>query len=209
MKNLLNCLKMNNNRFEYLRIFQALAMIFIALALLQGCRQDHTPKPRGYFRIDMPEKQYASFDKAYPYSFEYPAYARIIPDTRPSSEPFWIDIDFPGFRGRIHISYKQVRGNLSEYLDDSRAFVVKHIPKAEAINDSLIYRPEDRVYGLIYYIEGAQAATACQFFLTDSVSHFLRGALYFDVTPNNDSLAPVIRFIESDIRHLLNTFEWN
>jgi len=182
--------------------------VIIILLLFAGCEQNYIPKPRGYFRIDLPEKQYIRFDSTHPYSFEYPAYARVIPDNRPSSEPFWMNLDFPGFKGTIHISYKKVDGNLVEYLEDARTFVVKHIPKADAINDSLIYRPEDRVYGLIYYIGGAGAASPCQFFVTDSSSRFLRGALYFNVPPNNDSLAPVIDFIREDIRHMLKTFKW-
>jgi gliding motility-associated lipoprotein GldD len=182
--------------------------IFSLLILAASCRDDYSPKPRGYFRIDLPEKSFTRFDTTYPYSFEYPAYARLIPDTRGASEPFWLNVDFPGFQGRIHLSYKKVDGNLATYLEDARTFVVKHIPKAESIEDSLIYRPEDRVYGLIYYIEGSQAASSCQFFVTDSTSHFVRGALYFNVSPNNDSLAPVIRFIESDIRHMIATFRW-
>jgi gliding motility-associated lipoprotein GldD len=179
-------------------------LVFIAW----GCHQDYAPKPRGYFRIDLPEKNYRVFDSIYPYSFEYPVYATILADTRASSEPYWINIDFPQFNGQVHISYKPVNGNLGEYLEDARTFVVKHIPKAEAINDSLILRPEDRVFGLLYYIEGNQAASPCQFFVTDSSAHFLRGALYFNIAPNNDSLAPVIRFIEADIRHMLATFRW-
>ena len=175
---------------------------------MAGCNEDYTPKPRAYFRIDFPEKNYAVFDSTYPYSFEYPVYARIAPDTRPGSEPYWMNIDFPAYHGRIHISYKPVSQNLDEYLEDSRTFVLKHIPKADAIDDSLVYRPEDRVFGLIYYIEGSQAASSCQFFVTDSSSRFLRGALYFDVQPNNDSLAPVIEFIREDIRHMLKTFRW-
>lgn len=189
-------------------IFNFCTTIFILVLILSGCRQDYSPKPRGYFRIDLPEKQYARFDSAYPYSFEYPVYAKITADKRTTSEPFWINIDFPDFQGRIYISYKPVKNNLTEYLEDSRTFVVKHIPKAEAIEDSLIYRPEDKVFGLIYYIEGSQAASPCQFFLTDSSSNFLRGALYFNVSPNNDSLAPVLTFIEEDIRHLVSTFHW-
>ena len=176
--------------------------------LMPSCNEEYAPKPRGYFRIDFPEKSYIRFDTAFPYTFEYPAYASVVPDTRPSSDPYWINVDFPQFKGRIHISYKPVHHNLNEFLEDSRTFVVKHIPKAEAIDDSLIYRPEDRVFGLVYYIEGAQAASPCQFFVTDSSSHFLRGALYFNVTPNNDSLAPVIDFIREDIRHMIQTFRW-
>ena len=185
-----------------------LILVLILIFVLAGCRQDYTPKPRGYFRIDLPEKQYVRFDSAYPYSFEYPVYAKVTADNRASSEPYWINIDFPGFQGRIYISYKPVKNNLTEYLEDARTFVVKHIPKAEAIDDSLIYRPEDRVFGLVYYIEGSQAASPCQFFVTDSSENFLRGALYFNVSPNNDSLAPVLAFIEEDIRHLVDTFHW-
>jgi gliding motility-associated lipoprotein GldD len=189
-------------------LFFILFTFTVLLFSLNSCREDYSPKPRGYFRIDFPEKQYVRFDTTYPYTFEYPAYARVVPDDRPSSEPFWVNIDFPQFRGRIHISYKPVHENLPQYLEDARTFVVKHIPKAEAIEDSLIYRPEDRVFGLVYYIDGMQAASSCQFFVTDSTSKFLRGALYFNVSPNNDSLAPVISFIRDDIRHMLKTFRW-
>jgi gliding motility-associated lipoprotein GldD len=184
-------------------------LVVVVSLLITGCDQDYTPKPRGYFRIDFPEKKYIAFDTTYPYRFEYPVYARVIPDTRATSEPYWINVDFPQYNGRIHISYKPVHENLNVFLEDSRTFVVKHIPKADAINDSLIYRPDDRVFGLIYYIEGTQAASSCQFFLTDSASRFLRGALYFNVAPNNDSLAPVIDFIREDIRHMIRTFQWN
>ena len=85
---------------------------------------------------------------------------------------------------------------------------MKHIPKADAIEDSLIYIPERKVFGLIYDIEGSGAASPCQFFVTDSTTHFLRGALYFNIVPNNDSLAPVIGFIRQDILHMLKTFRW-
>jgi gliding motility-associated lipoprotein GldD len=189
-------------------IFILAGIIASVAVLIPSCSEEYAPKPRGYFRIDLPEKSYTRFDTAYPYTFEYPEYASVVPDTRPSSDPYWINVDFPQFKGRIHISYKPVHENLNEFLEDSRTFVVKHIPKADAIDDSLIYRPEDRVFGLIYYIEGAQAASPCQFFVTDSSSRFLRGALYFNVMPNNDSLAPVIDFIREDIRHMITTFSW-
>jgi gliding motility-associated lipoprotein GldD len=195
-------------RAKNIILFLILTSSLTFTIFLPGCREDYAPKPRGYFRIDFPEKEYAKFDTTYPYTFEYPVYAKVVPDTRASSEPYWVNIDFPQYQGRIHISYKPVNNNLSGFLEDARTFVVKHIPKADAIDDSLVYRPEDRVFGLVYYIEGSQAASPCQFFVTDSSAHFLRGALYFNVTPNNDSLAPVIDFISEDIRHMLITFKW-
>lgn len=182
--------------------------ILAVTALIAACDGTYVPKPRGFFRIDLPDKEYRLFDTTYPYSFEYPVYAKIEPDKRPGSEPYWINIDFPQFHGKIHVSYKAIDKNLDQYLEDTRTFVVKLIPKADAINDSLIYEPARKVYGLVYDIEGTNAASPCQFFVTDSTSHFLRGALYFDFSPDNDSLAPVIRFIRKDIDHLISTFTW-
>jgi gliding motility-associated lipoprotein GldD len=184
------------------------ASLLTATVVLFSCEPSYVPKPRGYFRIDLPEKSYRIFDTIFPFTFEYPTYARVVPDMRKSSEPFWLNIEFPGFNGTIYVSYKPVKGNLVEYLEDTRTFVMKHIPKADAIEDSLVQRPDARVYGLLYDIEGSGAASPCQFFVTDSSSHFLRGALYFNGSPNNDSLAPVISFIREDIVHLLETFKW-
>jgi gliding motility-associated lipoprotein GldD len=180
----------------------------VLLIFVSACNEQYTPKPRGYFRIDLPSHEYVTLDSIHPFSFEYPVYARLSPDPFAPDEPFWLNVDFPAFKGRIHLSYKEIDNNLSEYLEDSRQFVMKHIPKASAIDDSLIYDPVRKVYGLIYHIDGMGAASPCQFFVTDSIKHFVRGALYFDVVPNNDSLAPVISFINEDIDHLLSTIEW-
>jgi len=183
-------------------------LIMVLLIFVSACNEQYTPKPRGYFRIDLPSHEYVTLDSIHPFSFEYPVYARLSPDPFAPDEPFWLNVDFPAFKGRIHLSYKEIDNNLSEYLEDSRQFVMKHIPKASAIDDSLIYDPVRKVYGLIYHIDGMGAASPCQFFVTDSIKHFVRGALYFDVVPNNDSLAPVISFINEDIDHLLSTIEW-
>jgi gliding motility-associated lipoprotein GldD len=183
-------------------------LLILAVVVLYACNEQYTPKPRGYFRIDLPEHEYTLFDSTFPYMFEYPVYAVLSPDPYAPGEPYWLNVEFPAFKGRLHLSYKKVNGNLVEYLEDSRQFVMKHIPKASAINDSLLLDRNKKIYGLIYYIEGMGAASPCQFFLTDSADHFVRGALYFNVIPNNDSLAPVIDFLEEDIRHMLSTFEW-
>lgn len=183
-------------------------LLFVLFIAFQACNEQYTPKPRGYFRIDLPEHEYAVLDSSFPYTFAYPVYAQLNPDPFAPDEPYWLNIDFPMFKGRIHLSYKEIDNNLTQYLEDSRQFVMKHIPKASAIDDSLIYDPERNIYGIAYFIDGMGAASPCQFFITDSVNHFVRGALYFEVSPNNDSLAPVIAFIKADIDHMLATFKW-
>jgi gliding motility-associated lipoprotein GldD len=183
-------------------------LVFVIVVVLVGCDENYSPKPRGYFRIDLPEHEYIPFDTTFPYAFEYPVYANVTPDPFSPEEQYWININFPEYKGKIHLSYKEVDGNLVDYLEDSRQFVMKHIPKASGIEDSLILDRDRKMYGLVYNIDGMGAASPCQFFITDSTDHFVRAALYFDVVPNNDSLAPVIDFIKKDIEHLLATFRW-
>ncbi|MEZ5198570.1 MAG: gliding motility lipoprotein GldD [Bacteroidales bacterium] len=180
----------------------------LLLLLTVSCDQEYYPKPMGYFRIDLPEKTYNKFDTTFPYSFEYPSYSIILPDDDPKAEPYWINMFFPGFKGTLHISYKIVDGNLNEYLEDTRTMVMKHIPKASAIENKEFIYGKATVYGLTYSISGVSAASPYQFYLTDSTKNFVRGALYFNVVPNNDSLAPVIDFLKEDINHMIETFKW-
>lgn len=186
-----------------------LALLIIVSFLAIRCGNDPMPKPNGYFRLDMPERDYQDFDSTFPYAFEYPVYAEIKKDNYSPEEPYWINIIFPQFKGIIHLSYKSVNDtNLIDYLEDSRTFVMKHIPKASAIYDSLIFDRDRNIFGLVYEIQGSNAASPYQFFVTDSVNHFVRGALYFNVVPNNDSLQPIIQFLKKDIDHLIETFRW-
>lgn len=180
-------------------------LIVIALA---GCKDNFTPKPRGFFRIDMPERAYKQLDSIFPYKFEYPKYSRITNDPHSPHERYWINVDFPRFKGRLHLSYKAVNNNLSTFSEDAHSMVMKHIPKASAIEELKIENAENKVYGLVYDIQGTGAASPFQFYLTDSSKHFVRGALYFSTLPNNDSLAPVIDFLKEDIMHMLETMEW-
>jgi gliding motility-associated lipoprotein GldD len=66
---------------------------------------------------------------------------------------------------------------------------------------------ENGVSGM-YFDLGGNTATANQFFLTDTTNHFLRGALYFNASPNADSLGIVNDFLKKDLEHLINTLRW-
>jgi gliding motility-associated lipoprotein GldD len=185
---------------------------FGLLVWLMACNSTFTPKPRGYFQIPFPEKKYQVFaEPGYPYSFEYPVYAKVIKDTTffdsAAENPWWINIEFPLFSSRIYVSYKDLTKNeFSKLVNDAFNLTYKHTYKAASIDDSLMATPNG-VHGVFFKV-GGNAATANQFFLTDSVHHFLRGALYFDVTPNEDSLLPVNQFLLKDMEHLINTFKW-
>ena len=186
-------------------------LILIPLLLVLGlssCDQEYVPKPRGYFRIDLPAKTYSEFiPDACPFQFQIPTYSKIVKDPSPKAEPCWMNIEFPQFKGTVYLSYKPVHGNLEKFIEDSRALSFKHIPKASGIEEEAIADPEKHLYGTIYHVKG-NAASSVQFYLTDSTSHFLRGSLYFYAIPNPDSLAPVNDFLAADIQHLVETFRW-
>jgi len=187
-------------RFRYVFFLFAIAAAF-------SCQNDYTPKPRGYFRIDLPKKKYQKSPNRLPYSFELPAKSLIISSRTTADELYWINIEYPQYKATVHLSYKKINGNLQQYINDSRGFVYKHTIKADAITEEVFTNNEKKVYGIKYTIKG-DAASNTQFYLTDSTKNFLRGALYFNVAPNKDSLAPVLKYINEDIIHLIETFEW-
>lgn len=195
--------------FLYLPAF---ALLCCFCAIISSCNSDYTPKPRGYFKIQFPKKQYQVFNQpGYPYSFEYPVYSSVLKDSsffgEATENPWWINIDFPQFNGRVYVSYKEIGNNkFDKLVNDAFTMTNKHNIKAYSIDDSLINTPNN-VHGIFFKV-GGEVATANQFFLTDSTRHFLRGALYFDATPNEDSLGIVNRFLMEDVRHLINTFKW-
>jgi len=189
--------------------FIILSGLFIISMGISSCGNDnYVPKPRGHFRIDLPEKKFIDFDSSFPYAFEHPVYSVINPYKTGNPEPYWINIDFPVFGARINISYKKVHNNLDTLLQDADLLAHKHIPKANDIKYEPVKIDSAKVYGLIYEITGTGVASPFQFYLTDSIDNYLRGALYFNVAPNNDSLSPVIDFIKEDILHMINTFRW-
>lgn len=196
-----------NNHMLLVRSFAI--FLLVSCFLFQSCADDEviSPKPRTYFRLSFPEKHYVKYEGACPFSCEIPAYSKMNIDSGATAEPCWLNLDFPSFHGRLHLSYKPVNGNIDSYLEQTYTMTSRHQIKASGIAEQLISKDAAHVHGLIYNVEG-NAASSLQFFLTDSTRHFIRGALYFYAVPNTDSIKPVIDFIQKDIQHLVETFEW-
>ncbi len=217
-----------------LRLFfcnRYLIVLVILAALIFSCNSTYTTKRPGFFRINFPERKYTGFAKeGVPYSFEYPVYANIVQDTtyfdnNPDNNK-WYNIDFPTFGAKIFLSYKEIGGkslykvkqpngiykdslginNFDKMVGDAFKLTYKNDVVATSINDSLMHTPNG-VTGIFFRV-GGNAATAKQFFLSDTTKHFIRGALYFDVTPNADSLKIVQDFLQADLDHIINSFRW-
>jgi gliding motility-associated lipoprotein GldD len=179
-----------------------------------GCKEVSVPKPAGFFRIDLPPREYVIFDnrkdkhKDLPFTFEYPAYGKLSTEEENSNKPGWLNIEFPSFKAKIYLTYKDINNNFESLMDQTYRMNVKnHISKADAIKEQVISNQENKVYGILYDLKG-NTASAVQFYVTDSIKHYLRGSLYFAAEPDADSLEPVINFFRGDIVHLIETLKW-
>jgi len=212
-------------------VLKKILISFVACSFVASCNSPYVSKKRGYFNIELPVHAYRKFDvKDFPFSFEYPLYAEIVKDSSyfdvSSESPYWINIDFAQFHSKIFLSYKSVGGTsiykikradgsysdsnainiYDKLVNDAYTLTNKNNVVSNSISDSLF--KTDNGIGGVFFKVGGNAATAKQFFLTDTSRHFLRGALYFDVAPNVDSLKLIQDFIQIDINHMLQTFKW-
>ena len=190
-------------------------LMFISLGILfQACEDViYSPKPRGFPKVIYPEKNYVPFEADYcDFSFERPDYSVIQQDTlffeAKPIHPCWFDVFIPQFDARIHCSYYPIdeNNNFDKLTNDAFVMANKHNLKANFIDDLVIRKPNG-VGGIVFNIEGP-VASSFQFFLSDTTSHFFRGALYFNTQARPDSLKPVIEFVKTDVMHMINTFEW-
>ena len=151
-----------------------MAAALLASALIfAGCDHPTVPKPKGYFRIDLPQKSYVHFDSPCSYSIEYPEYAVINLHPMAATDTCWMDIEFPSLKAKIHLTYFDINDNLASLTELSREMAYKHTPKAEAIDEKLWTDESAGVYGMLYDLKG-NTASAVQFFVTDSIRHFVR-----------------------------------
>jgi gliding motility-associated lipoprotein GldD len=183
-------------------------VLSVGLALwFVSCGKDTQPRPRGFFRIDFPEKSYTRFSSDCSFSMEIPQYGKIRKVSQTNRDNCWYNLVIPAYKATIHLTYKDIHKDLSFFSEDIRNLAYKHIVKADDIEEFVVSRPADRVYGIIYKISG-NTASNISFYVTDSTSHFLSGSLYFLAEPNKDSLAPAIKFFSQDVVHLTETLVW-
>lgn len=195
-----------------MRIKGGLLLLFglVLISCGSGDQNDsYVPKPKGYNRIVLPPHTYQKLDAEHPYTFEHSTSAVILPDTFPQAEKHWIFIYYPRFNANIQLTYKEIRNDparLKDFIDDAYKLASKHQIRASALQEQTIKTQTGRT-ATLFRLEG-DVPTPFQFYTTDSTTHYLRGAIYFPTATKNDSLAPVIDFIQKDALRLLNTLRW-
>lgn len=170
-----------------------------------SCADDPQPKPRGYLSLDYPEATYNSFNAGCPYTFEVNELATL--NRAPGGKECWVNLNYDLLNGTIFLTYQPVKGNLDSLLRDAQKLPLQHTIKADAIEGSIYTNPYNQTYGMFYEVSG-DAASQAQFYLTDSVQHFLTGSIYFNARPNFDSIIPAAAYLKQDMRHLMETVQW-
>ena len=177
-------------------------LVLFFSVLFLSCNNDYTPKPKALIKFDLPKKEYVKIAMDCPFDFELPVYGHL----KKKSNNCLLDIVFPNQNGILYLSYFSLENNLNNHIEQSQNLAYKHNVIANAITEQFYVNDSLKVYGMLYDYDGV-SATATQFYLTDSLNHFFRGALYFN-TEINDSILPINNFLKYDIKHLIETFRW-
>lgn len=181
-------------------------MCILGLLVLVACGDDNPeyyPKPRGYQRLDFPDRTYERYAGDCSFSFELPEYFEVVDKEEHCNK----DINISRFNASLFLTYVPIDTNLNMSVEYSRKLVYDHSIRADEIQEAVVRNPENRAFGMKYNIVG-NAASPYQFYVTDSVNHFLRGALYFNAKPNYDSLKPSLEYVLEDVDHLIETVQW-
>ena len=186
--------------------------IFIIALLLtfSACKEEYTPKRKGYHRINFPKKEYLKYDKDCPFTFDYPVYAGVFTDSSRNSEPCWLNVRYLPFNATMHLTYKNFNGDkalLAELEEQSRKYAYEHTIKAQDITPLFMDDSTNNMYITTYSLEG-ETATSFRFYATDKKQHYIDGGFYFNHRTNVDSIAPVQSYLLKDIDQMLQTLNW-
>lgn len=184
-----------------------IGILLLGASLTNCTEKKPVPKPPLYLRTDFPDHEYVLFKDECPYQFELAKIYSATSIKQEGKSTCHKDIDLGPLNGIINFSYIDMTESLATYVNYSNDKVGEHKIKASGIETENIIHPEKRVFGTIFKLQG-DVATPFQFYLTDSTNNFVSGVVYFNSVPNYDSLRPSLNYLEKDLYHLINTFEW-
>lgn len=176
--------------------------LFLLLCLF-ACNDEVVVKPSAMIRLDYDKPSYSNVKVDCPYSFEKNSNAMLN-----LRQNCWMNLTYPDMHATIYITYQAVhKNNLDSLLYDAQKLTYDHTIKAETILEQPRIDSVNKVYGMFYMING-NAATQSQFYVTDSVNHFITGSVYFKAKPNFDSLYPAVVYLRNDVRHIMESIQW-
>ncbi len=183
---------------KQLAIFALLVVLFSVFS----CKKEVLPKPSSYLRLDYPVAEYVNFENKCPFAFEMNSEAVIK-----GEKDCGFTITYPKMKATIYLTYKPVNNNIDKLLRDAQKLTYEHVIKADDILEQPYLNSTKKVYGMFYQVDG-NAATNSQFYVTDSIKHFVTGSVYFYAKPNYDSIMPAASYLRNDMQRLMETLKW-
>jgi gliding motility-associated lipoprotein GldD len=180
----------------------AIFLFLMVLLAVCSCKDSVLPKSSSYLRLDYPEARYVNFENQCPLTFEMNSEVVIK-----GEKDCGFTISYPKMKATIYLTYKPVNNNIANLLKDAQKLTFEHVIKADDILEQPYLNPTKKVYGMFYQVNG-NAATNSQFYVTDSIKHFVTGSVYFYAKPNFDSIMPAASYVRNDMQRMMETLKW-
>jgi len=206
-------LKTKNVMILKLNFIDVLKSLILCCAfVLTSCGEDFVPKPKAELRLEYPSAKYVDDNLELPFTFEKNVLATNVASKtlKAPTKSYGVNLDYPALKGTIFLTYKAIeknKKNLKDFLRDAQKFTLEHTQKADEIPAYPFESKERKVYGMLSEVKGNVASPA-QFYVTDSVNHFLTGSVYFHVKPNYDSILPAADYLQKDVKRIMETISW-
>ena len=117
-------------------------------------------------------------------------------------------INYKSLKANIFLTNLKINNNFKLIKNDFDLKVKENSNSIYNINISEFNDQNINIYAVSYAFVG-NAPSNVQFFVTDSISNFLMGSLYFETKPNYDSLLPSISYVKNDIKKIVESITWN
>jgi len=186
-----------------------LVLMFFFMIMLSSCGEKvTTPKPRGFYRIEIPKVDYVEFtSEELPFTFDISQFVTVeLPPLEVSEN--WMNLAYESLDAKVYCNFYEIKKDELGTLDaESRELVSRNAKRADVINERKYENFELNVYGTLFIVKG-ETPSPIQFMLTDSSKHFFRGALYYQCILDPDSLTPVTEYLQDDIIRLIQSFRW-
>lgn len=178
-------------------------LVFFTFMLFLSCGDEVVIKPKSQLRLEYPTPNYENTELDFPYNFQKNKVANLQ-----IKRNFGLNLEYPNMKATVYMTYQKVNeNNLDSLLRDAQKLAYDHAIKAISIPNQPFVNPDNNVYGMFYMING-NAATQAEFYVTDSLHHFINGALYFEAKPNFDSIYPAAVYLRKDMRTIMESLEW-
>jgi gliding motility-associated lipoprotein GldD len=185
-------------------------VIFIISFIIYACKDEiPIPKPPTYLRTELPNHSYRIVSNDCPYELKLSEIYNYKPCIFEKSNFCMQQIDLGPLNGSLFLYYLNIpsKDSLPSIINYANDKVDEHKIKADKIDFRQLIDKDKRVFGTFFELKG-NVATNFQFYLTDSINHFVRGEVLLNCRPNYDSLRPTLEYLKLDLLELVQNFKW-